>query len=106
MIVAMMILFAAMQLPTSGSVIGTFGTLPIGVGYTCGEFSYDEPAITRQQLLRKKGGFFTCGLQDACFASEDMYEAIPTCADKTRILEHDEQTPPRYWCHAPQVNVP
>jgi hypothetical protein len=24
-----------------------------------------------------------------------------TCADKTRILMHDEQEPPKYWCHAP-----
>ena len=25
-----------------------------------------------------------------------------TCADKTRILLHDEQTPPQYWCHRVQ----
>ena len=24
---------------------------------------------------------------------------IPTCSDKTRILLHDEQEPPKYWCH-------
>jgi len=23
----------------------------------------------------------------------------PTCADPTRILMHDEQTPPKWWCH-------
>jgi hypothetical protein len=22
-----------------------------------------------------------------------------TCLDKSRILLHDEQTPPKYWCH-------
>ena len=22
-----------------------------------------------------------------------------TCSDRTRILLHDEQTPPKYWCH-------
>lgn len=25
------------------------------------------------------------------------------CADKTRILEHDEQTPAKYYCRKPQV---
>ena len=25
-----------------------------------------------------------------------------TCADKTRILLHDEQTPPKFWCHRVQ----
>lgn len=25
-----------------------------------------------------------------------------TCADKTRILEHDEQDPPKYWCRKVQ----
>ncbi len=25
-----------------------------------------------------------------------------TCADKTRILLHDEQTPPKYYCHKVQ----
>lgn len=24
------------------------------------------------------------------------------CTDKTRILEHDEQTPPKYWCRKVQ----
>jgi hypothetical protein len=26
-----------------------------------------------------------------------------TCADKSRILQHDEQSPPKYWCHKPQL---
>lgn len=26
------------------------------------------------------------------------------CTDKTRILQHDEQTPPKFWCHKPQVD--
>jgi hypothetical protein len=26
---------------------------------------------------------------------------VLTCEDKTRILMHDEQDPPKYWCHAP-----
>jgi hypothetical protein len=25
-----------------------------------------------------------------------------TCQDKTRILEHDEQSPPRFWCRKVQ----
>jgi hypothetical protein len=29
-------------------------------------------------------------------------EEVTTCADPTRILEHDEQTPPKFWCHKPQ----
>jgi hypothetical protein len=27
---------------------------------------------------------------------------VTTCADKRRILEHDEQTPPKYWCRKVQ----
>ena len=26
-----------------------------------------------------------------------------TCADKGRILQHDEDTPPKFWCHAPNT---
>jgi len=26
-----------------------------------------------------------------------------TCADKTRILIHDQQSPPVYWCHRVQT---
>ena len=27
-----------------------------------------------------------------------------TCADKTRILLHDEQNPPKWWCHKSETN--
>lgn len=29
------------------------------------------------------------------------YRAQTTCSDKTRILQHDEQTPPKFWCRKP-----
>lgn len=29
-------------------------------------------------------------------------KTIHTCADKSRILLHDESTPPKYWCHKVQ----
>jgi len=29
-----------------------------------------------------------------------------TCADKTRILLHDEQDPPKYWCHRVEQFTP
>jgi hypothetical protein len=30
-------------------------------------------------------------------------EERTTCADKLRILEHDESEPPHYWCRKPQT---
>jgi hypothetical protein len=29
-------------------------------------------------------------------------ELHETCADKSRILEHDENSPPKYWCRKVQ----
>jgi hypothetical protein len=33
------------------------------------------------------------------FDWHDVTVSYHTCADKTRILLHDEQDPPVYWCH-------
>lgn len=40
--------------------------------------------------------------QDRCVADDENTVTRWTCADKTRILEHDEQEPPKYWCRKVQ----
>jgi hypothetical protein len=37
----------------------------------------------------------------ACDPNYTKRMKVTTCADKTRILMHDEQNPPKYWCYAP-----
>jgi len=39
---------------------------------------------------------------DWCTATEDIKDKRPGCDDKNRILEHDENNPPKYWCHKVQ----
>ena len=62
----------------------------------------DTPATTRKQLTHPKGESYPCGMFMACIANEDVYIDVPTCSDRARILEHDEQTPPKYWCRKVQ----
>lgn len=40
------------------------------------------------------------GMWDACV--EDICEPVMTCKDKNRILERDENEPPKYWCRKVQ----
>ncbi len=61
----------------------------------------DVPADYERYVVHHKGEYWGCGL-DVCTASEDKYDYRPTCADKSRILEHDENSPPKYWCRRVQ----
>ena len=82
----------------------------------------DVPAITKQVLswsgnknchspypaciCKLEGNIITCDHGAKCYLvqcePDDHYVPITTCADKTRILEHDEQEPPKWWCRKVQ----
>ena len=62
----------------------------------------DVPATDWPRLIRRAGDYWECGL-NACFTDSDIYEMKPGCDDKTRILMHDEQDPPKWYCHKPQT---
>jgi hypothetical protein len=70
----------------------------------------DVPAIQEERIIpegeRPTCKPMTCPTAKNCFVNSvclppDEKETVWTCADKTRILMHDEQNPPKYWCHAP-----
>ena len=58
----------------------------------------DVPAIWQKGIvIEVTGAFLLCEEgETGCYAER------VTCADKTRILMHDEQDPPKSWCHKPQ----
>lgn len=49
----------------------------------------DVPAV--------QGCYFPEGVISECLGKLEW-----VCRDRTRILQHDEQQPPTYWCHKPQ----
>jgi hypothetical protein len=60
----------------------------------------DEPAI---QVKDGFSGAGMCAPGQRPDMSQYCIQPRDTCADKSRILQHDEQSPPKYWCHAPQT---
>jgi hypothetical protein len=61
----------------------------------------DVPAIQEDIPIAERSA---CGptscTKSACLSVCTPPETTrPACNDKTRILLHDEQTPPKYWCH-------
>ena len=60
--------------------------------------SLDVPAIQETRHTKCISAYLWPG--PACQGYED--EMVTTCADKTRILEHDEATPAKWWCRKVQ----
>lgn len=83
-------------------------------GHSCGEFSCDEPAVGKAITECLTEDLRYCYTKDENGNVESMYVFrsnlhryrmfLWSCADKTRILLHDEQEPPKFWCHKPQTN--
>lgn len=76
------------------------------LGIANAESRIDVPAINKSVVAQFDGdcGFRLCGPSGPTIKKG---EAIThgeewTCADKSRILEHDEAEPPKYWCRKPQ----
>ena len=65
----------------------------------------DVPAIDVCKVSVE--GWQVCPM-DSCWTGKSVENWIKCsgykkgCADKTRILQHDEQTPAKYWCHRVQ----
>jgi hypothetical protein len=71
----------------------------------------DVPAVQKKRTY--KTGTRTITLAPECDGShspcdraiiteDTATEKVTTCADKSRILLHDENNPPKYWCHKVQ----
>src|SRR5271157_5968145 len=63
--------------------------------------SLDVPAIDWPVLIHPAGEHWMEGM-NIFTTAEDIYEMRPGCDDKHRILEHDQQTPPKWWCRKVQ----
>jgi hypothetical protein len=93
--------------PLTGGMVGdTQGTVSAREWINISE-APDVEAVKHE--IRYVDAWFKCDPDDYVGTGNDVkeYSCHPskpyTCADKSRILLHDEQTPPKYWCHKPQV---
>lgn len=59
----------------------------------------DVPAISSRQETVWAAN---CSSDHMCYDVPELID-IWTCAEKGRILQHDENTPPKFWCHAPNT---
>ena len=59
------------------------------------------PATDWPVLIHPAGEYWVDGMNIST-TTEDIYEMRPGCDDKHRILEHDQQTPPKWWCRKVQ----
>jgi hypothetical protein len=55
----------------------------------------DVPAVQKTQKVIVDCAAFYNG---DCVKPKTTRKLVTTCADKSRILEHDENSPPKYWC--------
>jgi hypothetical protein len=69
----------------------------------------DVPAIQELYKGRMNCGALTSPGEEAGWLQDgglcaDKRPMIYTCSEKSRILQHDENTPPKFWCHAPNTH--